>query len=112
MASERFDNSQRIFDRKVADRKIDERLIPKDQKDTMRKDAIREAVAQSTNRIAEINTSLPKMIAKTIYDAVELSPARGATLDKNAQLAKDSAAEYNARARQRGQDRGDRDHER
>jgi len=109
---QRFDNSQRIYDRKLAARKIDERLIPKDQKETMRKEAIREAVAQSDNRMKEINTALPQMIDSTINNAVKLSPARSAPLDKNTQRAKDTASAYNARVRQSGAKHPDRDHER
>ena len=109
---QRFDNSQRIYDRKLAARKVDERLIPKDQKETMRKEAIREAVAQSDNRMKEINTALPQMIDSTINNAVKLSPARSAPLDKNTQRAKDTASAYNARVRQSGAKHPDRDHER
>jgi len=43
---------------------------------------------------------------------VKLSPARKAALDRDAQRAKDMAAQYKARAAKTGRDRGDRDMER
>lgn len=111
--NQRYDNSNTIYERKLAERKIDQRLIPKDQKEDMRKDAIREAVAQSNNRIAEINTSLPKIIDRVISDAVKSTPeARRTPLDKDTQKAKDAAAAVKARALQSGHDRSDRDRER
>jgi hypothetical protein len=111
--NQRYDNSNTIYERKLTERKIDQRLIPKDQKETMRTDAIREAVAQSNNRIAEINGSLPRIIDRTIGDAVKSTPeARRTPLDKDTQRAKDAAATVKARALQNGHDRSDRDRER
>jgi phosphoenolpyruvate-protein kinase (PTS system EI component) len=107
--AQRYDNSDRIYERKLAERKTDVRLIPKDQKDDLRKEAIRESVAQSNNRIKEINDAIPQMIDKAISDAAKL-PA-GAQLDKDTQRAKDTAAAY-ARAARSGHNRDDRDHER
>ena len=110
---QRYDNSHTIYERKLAESKIDQRLIPKDQKEDMRKDAIREAVAQSNNRVAEINSSLPRIIDRTLSDAVKATPeARRTPLDKDTQRAKDAAAAVRARALQRGHDRSDRDRER
>jgi hypothetical protein len=111
--NQRYDNSHTIYERKLAESKIDQRLIPKDQKEDMRKDAIREAVAQSNNRVAEINSSLPRIIDRTLSDAVKSTPeARRTPLDNDTQRAKDAAAAVRARALQRGHDRSDRDRER
>jgi hypothetical protein len=109
---QRFETSDRICERKLAERKIDLRLIPEDQKEAIRKEAVRESVAQSKNRMAEINTALPAMIDNTIGTSLKLSHDRSAPLDKDAQRAKDAAAEYNSRVRQSGHDRGGKDHER
>jgi hypothetical protein len=108
--NQRYDNSNTIYERKLAARKIDQRLIPKDQKEAMRTDAIREAVAQSNNRIAEVNGSLPRIIDRTLSDAVKSTPeAKRTALDKDTQSAKDAAAAVKARALQRGHDRSDRE---
>ena len=109
---QRFENSDRLYERKLAERKIDLRLIPDDQKETIRKEAVRESVAQSKNRMAEVNAALPAMIDNTIGNSLKLSHDRSAPLDKGAQRAKDAAAEYNSRVRQSGHDRGGKDHER
>ena len=110
--NQRYDNSDRLYERKLAARKTDERLIPRTVKAEIRGEAIREAVAQSNNRIKEINTAIPQMIDRAINDAAKLSPARKAALDRDAQRAKDMAAQYKARAAKTGRDRGDRDMER
>ncbi len=106
--AQRYDNSERIFDRKMAERKTDVRPIPKSVQQDIRKEAIREAAAQSNNRIGEINAAIPKMIDKAISDAAKL-PA-GAPLDKGTQRAKDMAAAYDRAAA--GHGREDRDRER
>jgi hypothetical protein len=107
----RYDDSERIYARKIAEQKIDERLIPPEKKDTLRKDAIREAVAQSKNRIEDINTSMPRMIDRAIDTAVKLTPRsrQTAPLDNRAKQAKDALAQYKARERQISHDRGDRE---
>jgi hypothetical protein len=111
--NQRYDFSSSIYERKLADRKVDERLIPKDQKESVRKEAIREAVAQSNNRMAEINDSMPRMIERLIGDAVKGTPeARRAALDKDTQRAKDIAAANKGRGKQNDRDRSDHDNER
>jgi hypothetical protein len=110
--NKRYDNSDRLYERKLAARKTDERLIPRAVKAEIRGEAIREAVTLSNNRIKEINAAIPQMIDRAINDAVKLSPARKPALDKSAQRAKDMAADYEARVRQMGKDRGDKDRER
>lgn len=104
--NQRYDNSSSLYERKLAARKIDERLIPKDQKESMHKEAIREAVLQSNNRIAEVNASMPRMIDRVISGAVMTTPeARRAVLDKDIQRAKDIAATDKARNKQTERDR-------
>ena len=107
----RYDLSDRLYERKIAARKTDERLIPKDQKAEIRAEAVRESVAQSGNRIREINSAMPQMIDKRLGDAAKLPAARKTGLDK-AQRAKDLASGYQARAAKAGRDRPGKDFER
>ena len=108
--NQRYDISDRLYAHKLADRKIDERLIPRADKEEMRREAIREAVVRSDNRIQEINGTLPRMINKTIDDAAKLPSSRKTTLDKT-QQATNLAEDYQSRnPAQRG--RTDRDFER
>jgi hypothetical protein len=108
--TQRYDISDRIYERKLSETKIDQRLIPKNKKEDIRKESIREAVAQSNNRIQEINVAIPKMIDKTISDAVKLP--RQAKLDKDTQRAKDLASDYKARAAKADRDRAGKEFER
>jgi|GEM_PF-6900623 len=111
--AQRYENSPRILTQKIAALKVaDERLISKRQKDELHREAVSEAVAQSNNRIKELNAAMPRMIDRTIDEAVKLPPYR-ASLDKKAQRAKDTAEAYKARAAaQPSRDRGGRDFER
>jgi hypothetical protein len=109
--SQRYENSPRLYSQKIAALKVsDERLIPKDRREDLRQQAIREAMAQSNERMKELNTAMPRKIDRIINEAAKLPPYRP-PLDKNTQRAKDAAAQYKARAAKAGRDR-DRDLER
>ena len=109
--SQRYENSPRLYSQKIAALKVsDERLIPKDRREDLRRQAIREAMTQSNERIKELNTAMPRKIDRTINEAAKLPPYRR-PLDKNTQRAKDAAADYKARAARAGRAR-DRDLER
>ncbi len=110
----RFDDSPRIYERKIRERRIDPRLIPPATKEQYRRDAIKEAVAVSRMRIEDINRILPDMIAKVIDNAVKLSrqpdlnraPSRS-TADQ--ELAKALAARAAQKSREREKGGGGRD---
>ncbi len=103
--NQRYENSPRIFAQKMAALKIsDERLIPKERRDQLRRDAIREASAQSSERMKELNAAMPRRIDRTIDDAAKFPPYRP-PLDKKTQRAKDASDAYKARAAKAGRDR-------
>lgn len=69
----RYDDSPKIYERKIAERKIDPRLLTRRQKEEIHHEAVHEAVAQSNMRIKEINGAMPRMIDATIDTAVALT---------------------------------------
>jgi hypothetical protein len=69
----RYDDSAKIYDRKIAERKIDPRLLTTRQKEEIHHEAVHEAVAKSVMRIKDINDAMPRMIDATIDTAVALT---------------------------------------
>lgn len=78
----RYDLSQRLYERHIHEKRIDERLIPDTEKQSIRQQAIREAVFNSQSRMEEINRELPKMIDRAIDMAASFEKTRSPFMDR------------------------------